>query len=250
MMERMTFFTLTLAALLLAPPPAQHMNRPPTHIQFSYLHEGFTVLFQGDSITDGGRQKNGNDLNHIMGQDYAFIIAAEIGADIPDRNIRFLNRGISGERVVDLAARWQQDTLALKPDVLSILVGINDQLGSRGPLTAEEYEAAYDKLLAQTVAALPETRIVLGEPFLLPVGKHQANYAAELTELKKRQAVVAKLGAKYKLPVVHYQQAFDEASVKAPPERWSWDGIHPTYAGHELMAREWMRTTNAAWGSN
>jgi lysophospholipase L1-like esterase len=231
----MNLVTRLTAALLLLALPAQKINRPPTHVQFSYLHENATVLFQGDSITDGGRQRTGSDLNHIMGQDYAYILAAQIGSAIPERNVRFLNRGVSGERIVDLAARWQADALALKPDILSILVGINDTFGSKGSLTAEEYETAYDKLLAETIAALPACKIVLGEPFLLPVGKHQATYADELAELKKKQAAVARLAAKYNLPLIHYQQAFDDAQTKAPADRWSWDGIHPTYAGHGLM---------------
>ncbi len=248
----MTFFNRIAVFMLLLPAlaMAQHNNRPPTHIPMSWLRQDFVVLFQGDSITDGGRARTGSDFNHTMGQDYAYLLAAQIGADIPDRNVRFVNRGVSGDRVVDMAARWQQDALSLKPDVLSILIGVNDTLGSKGILSAEEYEAAYDKLLGQTVAALPLTRIVLGEPFLLPVGKHQANYAEEMAELKKRQAAVARLAAKYRLPLIHYQQAFDAATGRVPPEHWSWDGIHPTYAGHGLMAREWLRVTNAAWGSN
>jgi lysophospholipase L1-like esterase len=249
----MTFFTRIAACVLLLPAmlSAQRNNRPPTHIQMSWLKQDFVVLFQGDSITDGGRARTGSDFNHTMGQDYAYILAAQIGSEIPERNVRFVNRGNSGERVVDLAARWQVDALALKPDVLSILIGVNDTLGSKGVLSAEEYESAYDKLLAQTVAALPLTRIVLGEPFLLPVGRHQANYAEEMAELKKRQAAVARLAAKYRLPLIHYQQAFDGAiGSRVPAEHWSWDGIHPTYAGHGLMAREWLRVTNAAWGSN
>jgi lysophospholipase L1-like esterase len=247
MVLRIASAALLIASLNLS---AQRSNRSPTHIEYSFLKQDFTILFQGDSITDGGRAKVGNDLNHTMGQDYAYLLAAQLGAELPERNLHFLNRGISGERVPDLAARWQQDTLALKPDILSILIGINDQLGSHGPIRAEEYEADYDKLLALTIAALPTTRIVLGEPFLLPVGKHKANYDAELAELKKRQAAVSRLGAKYRLPVVHYQQAFDDVLTKAPAEYWLWDGVHPTYAGHGLMARVWLRTVSEAWGTN
>lgn len=214
-----------------------------------FLHKGDTLLFQGDSITDGGRQRTGSDYNHIMGQDYAYVLAAEIGAEYPERNFTFINRGNSGERVIDLAARWQQDTLDLKPNLLSILVGINDTF-ARGPKseTVEQYETIYDKLLADTIAALPGTKIVLGEPFLLPVGKHKTDYAAELIEVKKRQAVVERLAAKYHLPVVRYQDALDAACAKAPVDHWSWDGVHPTYAGHGLMAQEWLRTVDAFWG--
>jgi lysophospholipase L1-like esterase len=163
------------------------------------------ILFQGDSITDGGRQRTGSDFSHIMGQDYEYILAAEIGADYPERNLTFLNRGIGGDRVVDLAARWQGDTLDLRPNLLSILIGVNDTLmtGEKAE-SVEQYESAYDKLLAATIAALPSAKIALGEPFLLPVGKQKADYAATLIEVKKRQAVLMRLAAKYHLPVVPY----------------------------------------------
>ncbi len=213
-----------------------------------FLQPHDVVLFQGDSITDGGRQRTGSDYNHIMGQDYAYILAAQIGSQSPERELVFLNRGISGNRVPDLEARWQDDTIALHPQLLSILIGVNDLLsqGERA-VTVEQFEASYDKLLAETIAALPTTKIVLGEPFLLPVGKQKADFAANMIEMKKRQAVVDRLAAKYHLPVVHYQQAFDAACAKAPPEHWSWDGVHPTYAGHGLMAQEWLKTVDAFW---
>jgi len=83
--------------------------------------KGFVFLFQGDSITDGNRGRT-KDPNHIMGHGYAFSIASRLGADLPEKQFTFYNRGISGNKVSDLAARWQADTLDLKPDVLSILV--------------------------------------------------------------------------------------------------------------------------------
>jgi len=209
------------------------------------FHQNDTILFQGDSITDGGRWRTGSDYNHIMGQDYGYILSAELGALYPERNLTFINRGIGGNRVPDLAARWTTDTLALKPNILSILIGINDTLLKNE--TAQEYEQRYDKLLGDTIAALPNTKIILGEPFLLPVATHKPVYAAEMTEVKKRQAAVSRLAAKYHLPLIRYQEAFDEACRKAPPEHWSWDGVHPTYAGHGLMAREWLKTIAASW---
>jgi lysophospholipase L1-like esterase len=213
-----------------------------------FLHRNDVVLFQGDSITDGGRWRTGDDLNHIMGQDYAYLLAAKLGAEHPDLHLTFLNRGISGDRITTLSARWQADTLALKPNVLSILVGINDTLSNQasGESTAQ-YEQGYDQLLSNTLAALHGIKIVLGEPFLLPVGKHRATYASELAELNKRQAVVEKLAAKYHLPIVRYQRAFDAACRDAPPEYWSWDGVHPTYAGHWLMMQTWLAATDAFW---
>jgi lysophospholipase L1-like esterase len=212
------------------------------------FHQDDVVLFQGDSITDGGRKRTGNNYNHIMGQDYGYIIAAQIGALYPERNLNFINRGLNGNCVTDLAGRWQVDTLDLKPNLLSILVGINDALsGELKGETVDQYEATYDKLLAETIAALPKVKIVLGQPFLLPVGKYRDNYAVELAEVKKHQDVVAKLASKYHLPEILYQKAFDDACLKAPADHWSWDGVHPTYAGHGLMVREWLKTVDAFW---
>jgi lysophospholipase L1-like esterase len=209
-----------------------------------HLHD--VILFQGDSITDGGRQRTGSDYNHIMGQDYGYIIAANVGADHPELELAFINRGVSGDRVPDLAARWQTDTLDLKPDFLSILVGINDRLaeGDKNE-TVGQFHTIYEKLLSNTIAVLPHTTIVLGEPFILPVGRYKENYPAFLSALKQRQDVVLSLAAKYHLSVVMYQDAFNHALANAPASYWSWDGIHPTYAGQGLMVREWLKTVAA-----
>lgn len=214
-----------------------------------FLHANDVILFQGDSITDGGRQRTGNDYNHIMGQDYAYILAAQIGYESPKRNLNFVNRGDGGDRISDLAARWQDDTIAMHPNLLSILIGVNDTLSTRKPAeTVSEFEEIYDRLLAQTIAALPTTKIVLCQPFVLPVGKHKETYAQDIAAIKQRQEVVIRLGARYHLPVINYQAAFDKALSSAPPEHWSWDGIHPTYAGHGLMAKEWLAAVDAFWG--
>ena len=214
-----------------------------------FLHTDDVIVFQGDSITDGGRQRTGSDYNHIMGQDYGYILAAQIGSESPERNLQFINRGDGGDRVSDLAARWQADTIDLHPNLLSILIGVNDTLSKRNaPETAEQFEVIYDHLLMQTIAALPGTKIVLGEPFVLPVGKHKDAYAQDLAEIRMRQAIVERLGARYHLPVVHYQKMFDQACKRTPADHWSWDGIHPTYAGHGLMAAEWLRTVDEFWG--
>lgn len=216
--------------------------------RLSFLHEGDTVLFQGDSITDGGRQKTGMDYNHIMGQDYAYIVAAEVGSQSPEAHLQFVNRGVGGDWLPDLASRWQEDTIALHPALLSILVGVNDTLSARKPAeSGAAFGIAYDHLLAKTIAAMPSVRIVLGEPFVLRVGKHVDTYAKDRAEIEKRQQAVARLAAKYHLPVIRYQEAFDAACKKGPPDHWSWDGIHPTYAGHGLMAREWLKTVNEFW---
>lgn len=233
-----------LACMLLVPTRAMGREK------YRILHAGDVVLFQGDSITDGGRQRTGSDYNHIMGQDYAYMVAGELGVEVPERNLTFINRGISGNRVPDLIARWQTDTIALRPNLLSILVGINDTeaVGERAE-TAVQFEANYDQLLAQTMAALPNVKIILGEPFLLPVGRHAANYVSERVELEQRQAAVARLAAKYHLPEILYQRSFDQACKRTPADHWSWDGVHPTYAGHALMAQLWLKAIRETWRS-
>ena len=198
---------------------------------------GARVLFQGDSITDGNRGRTA-DPNHILGHSYAFLIAAKYGAMLPERNLVFLNRAISGNTVMNLVSRWQADTLDLKPDVLSILVGIND---SSRQTPFDEFEKSYDRLLSDSIAANPNLRLVLCEPFTLPVGRYRERWEEWLADVKQRQAIVAKLAAKYGAVLVRYQKVFEEASRRAPSEYWMWDGIHPTYSGHQLMADEWVR---------
>jgi lysophospholipase L1-like esterase len=205
---------------------------------------GMVFLFQGDSITDGNRGRN-TDPNHIMGHGYAFSIASSLGADFPEKKLTFYNRGISGNKVTDLANRWQKDTLDLKPNVLSILVGINDASSVVFPhpeqVTAEKYEEVYRLLLSQTKAQFPEILFVLCNPFILPVGKVKENWDAYKTDLAKRQSTVLKLVNEFDTVFVDFQQVFDQACKRANADYWIWDGVHPTVAGHELMAREWRK---------
>lgn len=208
------------------------------------LKTGAVILFQGDSITDGNRGRN-SDPNHIMGHGYAFSIASRVGADNPEKRYQFYNRGISGNKVNDLEERWQAETLNLKPDVLSILVGVNDSSSvvfKRDPvIPIEKYEEIYTSLLEQTKAAFPNILFVLCEPFILKGGRVTENWEAYHSDLVKRQAIVRKLAIKYNAVFVGFQEVFDKACEKATAGYWIWDGVHPTVAGHELMAREWLK---------
>ena len=167
--------------------------------------ENARILFQGDSITDGNRGRN-EDPNHILGHGYCFIIAAKYGSQFAEKKLTFLNRGVSGNRVTDLAARWQKDTIDLKPDVLSILIGINDS----GHVPLEQYEQLYDKLLDDAKAANPNIRFILCEPFHLPKDGHKAGDERD-QDVKKRQVIVAKLAEKHHAALVKLQHVFDEA---------------------------------------
>ena len=203
------------------------------------------VLFQGDSITDGNRGRSA-DPNHILGHGYAFIIAAKHGAAFPSLQLDFMNRGVSGNTVLDLEKRWPKDTLELKPDVLSVLIGVNDQ--GRG-IPLDQYEQVYDKLLTDAKAANPQVKLVLCEPFGLPVGKRAENWEPWAEGLRQRQGIVAKLAQKHGAALVRFQRAFDDAVKRAPAAHWIWDGVHPTYNGHQIMADEWERTVREFWSA-
>ena len=204
---------------------------------------GARVLFQGDSITDGNRGRSA-DPNHILGHGYAFIVAAKYGAAFASLDLDFVNRGVSGNTVLDLGKRWTTDVLDLKPDVLSVLIGINDQ--GRG-VPIDQYESHYDALLTAALAANPNLRLVLCEPFTLPVGKRLANYEEWSAGVRARQNVVARLAAKHSAALVRFQKVFDDACERAPASHWIWDGVHPTYSGHQLMADEWEKAVREKW---
>ena len=153
---------------------------------------GSRILFQGDSITDGNRGRSA-DPNHILGHGYAFIIAAKHGAAFPDARLEFFNRGVSGNTVLDLERRWQKDTLDLKPDVLSILIGVND----RGRVPIEQYEQVYDKLLTDARAANPQLKLVLCEPFTVDHKAATPQRGSPSADIVKRQGIVAQLAQKH-----------------------------------------------------
>jgi lysophospholipase L1-like esterase len=205
-----------------------------------------TVLFQGDSITDGNRGRNA-DPNHILGHGYVFTIASKYGATYPTWGLTFLNRGISGNRVHDLATRWDADTLALNPDVLSILIGVNDvyfAFAQHQAFDAKSVYDEYDRLLESTLKARPKLKLILGEPFILDVGQVSATFPDWRKAIDEIDAAVQRLADKYHAPVVHFQKVFNDATQLAPADHWIWDGIHPTYSGHQLMADAWIKAYN------
>jgi len=207
---------------------------------------GTKILFQGDSITDGGRSRN-QDWNHVLGHGYAFIIASRLGYEKPDMNYHFFNRGVSGNTVPDLVTRWQVDTLDLAPDILSILVGVNDtsaDIDGKAGFSANSYTADYRKLLSETKNKLPQTQLVIGEPFILPVGKIKTNWNRWHDKISERREEAKNLAKEFNATFIPFQAHFNEAVKQAPSEYWIWDGVHPMPAGHELMARKWIEAVN------
>jgi lysophospholipase L1-like esterase len=203
-----------------------------------------TVLFQGDSITDGGRSYD-KDWNHVLGQGYAFIVSSELWYNYIGQHMMFYNRGISGNTIQDLLTRWEQDTISIKPDILSILAGVNDIYGvinNKNPRSVDEFRTDYQSLLEQTKRDLPDTKLVICEPFILPVGQVKNDMARWQSEITPRQAIVKEMAGQFNAIYIPLQQFFLSACKKAPADYWIWDGIHPMPAGHQLIAREWIKT--------
>lgn len=233
----------TLAGLATAIAPSWALKHRATQLISNKEQKQLIFLFQGDSITDGNRGRN-NDPNHIMGHGYAFSIASRVGARFPEKELTFYNRGISGNTILDLKSRWQQDTLDLKPDVLSILVGINDTdqaLKQKDATGSQNFEENYRTLLNDTKVQLPNSLIILVEPFISPVGRVKENWSAWKSEIENKQEVVQRLAKEYQTVFVPLQKVFDQAATRAPATYWVWDGIHPTVAGHELITQEWLK---------
>ena len=211
---------------------------------------GATLLFQGDSITDMKWGRNQKDRNHYLGHSYVYLIASRLHTDMPEAKLNFLNRGMSGHTVANLKSRWQKDAIDLKPDILSILIGVNDvgrALRSQKTVDVEAFEADYRSLLAQSRKANPALKIVLLEPFVLPVTRVKSAWAAWRGQIDRLRPVVAKLAGEYKAVLLKTQDIFDAAARRAEASHWIWDGVHPLPQGHELIARNWIQTVAQAW---
>lgn len=202
---------------------------------------GSVVVFQGDSITDGGRDRTILEPNNeaAFGSSYAALLMRDIRAAHPDVPWRFYNRGISGNKLPDLQARWATDTIALRPDILSILAGVNDywhtkSFGYTG--TTTDYEQQYRTLLTETRAALPNVTLIVLEPFVLRVGAVDSSWFPAFDE---RRAAAARVAAAVGARFVPLQAIFNARAAETGAEALAQDGVHPTPAGHALIAQQW-----------
>jgi lysophospholipase L1-like esterase len=207
---------------------------------------GTVVLFQGDSITDAGRNRASADANSAgaLGSGYPLLVTSAVLAARPGAALRFYNRGISGNKVPDLQQRWTTDTIDLKPDVLSILIGVNDfwhklDHGYNG--TVQDYEQQYNALLDATREALPRVHLIVLEPFVLRTGAVDARW---FPEFDQRRAAAARVAARARATFVPLQTVFNQQTRSAPPEYWAADGVHPTPAGHAVIAEQWRRAAH------
>ncbi len=196
------------------------------------------ILFQGDSITDMGRnrkRKGAND-NSGLGPGYTFVAASELLLKHPDKNLKIYNRGISGNVVPQLIERWQEDCIDLKPDILSILIGVNDYwhtLNGSYNGTAKSYRESYDKLLAETKNKLPDVKLIIGEPYAVRGVKVVDNSWFPAFDAYREAA--RDLADKYEAVFIPYQEIYAKASRQASPSYWTHDGVHPNTAGDALM---------------
>ena len=226
---------------------------------------GKKVVFAGDSITDGGwgnangkpsTSRNHYDMNHLYGHGYAADCAALYMERHPEKNYRFYNRGISGDTLAGLEKRWNDDVLALNPDVISIFIGINDTGGSSTYDTFDfaGWEQRYRKLIDSSLSNNPDCRLILCTPFLAKSGRfgRRLNYEDRLKTVRRLADTVSRLAAEYnerlgggrKVTLVDFAGLIGE-SIESDKSHdanyWVWDGIHPTYQAHLRMARLWKK---------
>lgn len=220
-----------------AAPDESNATAPPK------LSQGSVILFQGDSITDARRdrktQSNANNPK-ALGDGYPLLIASELLREHAALGLKVFNRGVSGNKVPDLQGRWQADCLDLKPAVLSVLVGVNDiwhKMNGRYDGSVETYKTGFTNLLNETKAALPDTTLVVCEPFALRCGAVADSWYPEFDE---RRAAAREVAIGADAIWVPFQSMFDEAiAAGTKPQYWAGDGVHPTLAGHALMAKTW-----------
>ena len=210
----------------------------------SRIQDDAIVLFQGDSVTDAGRDRT--VANH-MGFGYAMMAASWFSALYPERRVKFRNRGIGGDRVKDLLVRWDTDTLMLtpKPTWVSILVGVNNTwraFDSNDPTPPAIFERQYRRLLERTLAGLPGVRLVLCDPFLLPVDAWQQTWRPDL---EAKIAIVQQLAREFSAIHVPLDSIFAEASARRKAAFWLPDGVHPSEPGAALIAQSWLRAVGA-----
>ncbi len=195
-----------------------------------------TILFQGDSITDAGRNFATDDL----GPGYAGKVGAYLDVFAKDKNIKVINKGIGGNRVKDLKARWDYECIDLKPDILSILIGINDtwrKYDSGDPTTCAAFEATYREILTEVKEKLPECQIVICEPFIIPVDPSKEEWREDLDP---KIGAVRRLAREFEAIFIPLDGLYAELCAQNDPALFSDDGVHPNDAGHAFLAEQWL----------
>ena len=235
----------TVAASSLVNTAATTSAEMPSEVDVK-LNNGDVILFQGDSITDARRDKKkfadrANDPRGL-GDGYPLRIAGQLIRNHPTKQLKCFNRGISGHKVPDLQKRWKKDCLDVKPAMLSILIGVNDiwhKMNGKYKGTVKDYRTGFTKLLKETKRGLPGVQIVVCEPFALRCGAVKDSWYPEFDQRRQVAVEVANAAGAIWVP---FQTMFDTAiAAGSDPQVWAADGVHPTIAGHALMAETWMK---------
>lgn len=204
------------------------------------IRQNDKILFIGDSITDAGRDRS-NKMN--LGQGYPLLVAAELQAFFPEKKLTFYNTGISGDRLIDLKNRWEKDCLDINPDVVSLLIGINDtshqiyKSEETNFKEIEKFEEDY-RFLLKSLSQRTDARVVLMEPFVLPYPKERMNWRRELDP---RIQIVRKVARDYQTDLIPLDGLFNSAGISNGYSYYTGDdGVHPTVAGHGLIKKAWL----------
>lgn len=251
--NRRVFLTTSTAALCATSQAA--VNDPAVAGISGYTYRtpafktGTRLLFQGDSITDMNRGRNESDRNHYLGHSYVYLIAARLLVERPMDKLEFFNRGVGSSSMPDMVKRWEKETIGAKPDLVSVLFGVNDVRRFMQGTTPEQWEADYRSVLDASRKANPGIDFVLLDPFVLPSGplKNAGEFKKWRAEIDRMLPVVEKLSKEFSAVHIKTQAIFDAAAREVSPEHWIWDGIHPLPQGHELIARNWLQQTSAHW---
>lgn len=222
------------------------------------------ALFIGDSITDGGwgnscgdmrpsSDRSQSDMNHIYGHSYMMLCASEIQSRLPQKDIAFYNRGISGNTLADMAARWGSDAVALRPDLVTILIGTNDveyyvAKDTMGLFDFGKWERTYRALLDTMQVVCPDVRFALGAPFVGKVGWRGAasNFQLRQRMIDSMDVIVRNIASDYSAVLLPFDSLFCNLLADQPrQDYWIWDGVHPTPAGHRRMADLWLNKMGA-----
>ena len=199
----------------------------------------------GDSINDACRNRHTDRYTGALGSGYGLFIGGELTKDAPNE-YEIYNRGISGNRVVDLYARIKADVWNLQPDVLSIFIGINDiwhELGGQNGVDLERFERVYRMILDDTLARLPKLKIMLCEPYVLH-GDATDEKWEEFNKVREYAKVVKNLAKEYGLYFVPTQAPLENKAEKFGAKYYADDGVHPTPAGAKVLADEWIKVFN------
>lgn len=213
------------------------------------FQNGDRVVFTGDSVTDFERKRPvGEGLWEGVGTGYVRLIHTLLNAMHPEEVIRISNTGTSGDNIVALEARWQQEVLDLKPDWVSVMIGINDVWRRfdepdifEGHIAPERYEAIYRSLIERT---LPKVKgMILMTPYFMEPNRQDPMRRA----MDEMGAIVKKLAGEYELPCVDTQQVFDRYFEHRHPDYIAWDRVHPNQVGAMLLARAFLKTVGFEW---